>query len=138
MRRSSFRLSFTECIGILLISVITFGADSLLAQSVASGTIEGTVVDPAGAVVVGATVEVQNPLTGFRQMTTTDAMGAFRFSNVPFNPYHIQVDQQGFASASQDVNVRSTVTVPVKITMSIAGIAETVNVEVGGTDIVEN
>src|SRR5215467_8527069 len=77
------------------------------AQSVASGTIEGTVVDPTGGVVIGANVMMRNPISGASQTTVTDAMGTFRFTNVPFNPYHIEVTQSGFDTASQDVNVRT-------------------------------
>jgi hypothetical protein len=110
----------------------------VFAQSVASGTIEGTVVDSTGAIIVGARVEIRNPITGFVQTALTDSNGAFRFTNIPFNPYHLQVVQQGFAPASQDVNIRSAVTVPVKVMLSVAGISETVQVEAGGTDILEN
>jgi hypothetical protein len=105
---------------------------------VASGTIEGTIVDSTGAVVVGATIEIRNPLTGFQQTAVSDSMGMFRFTNVPFNPYHLQVTQQGFSPAAQDVNVRSTVPVPVKVEMSVANIAESVSVEAGAGDLLEN
>jgi hypothetical protein len=37
-----------------------------------------------------------------------------------------------------DVNVRSALTVPVTVTLSVAGISETVQVEAGGEDILEN
>ena len=59
-------------------------ARTVSGQSVASGTIEGSVVDPTGAVVVGASVEIRNPLTGFVQTAVTDGMGLFRFTNIPF------------------------------------------------------
>src|ERR1700746_811573 len=98
----------------LLSSVLSLKV--LSAQSVASGTIEGTVVDPTGGVVVGAKVEMRNPLTGALQSAVTDAQGMFRFTNVPFNPYHIEVTQTGFVTAAQDINVRTSVTIPVKIT----------------------
>jgi carboxypeptidase family protein len=111
---------------------------SVSAQSVASGTIEGTVVDPTGGVVVGAMVEIRNPITGFQQTAVTDSSGTFRFTNIPFNPYHVQVTQQGFAPAAQDVNVRTTVPIPVKIALAVAGVTESVNVEAGAGDIVEN
>src|SRR5262245_51530436 len=94
------------------------------AQSVASGTIEGAVTDASGGVIVGAAVEIQNPITGFRQTTMTDAMGAFRFTNIPFNQYHLQVTQQGFATSAQDLNIRSTVPVTVKLMLSVAEVAQ--------------
>jgi Carboxypeptidase regulatory-like domain len=118
--------------------VLVFSEIGASAQSVASGTIEGTVVDSTGGVVVGATIEITNPLTGFQQTAVTDAMGAFRFTNIPFNPYHLQATQTGFAPAAQDVNVRTTVPIPVKIMLSVAGLSETVRVEAGAGDIIEN
>jgi hypothetical protein len=108
---------------------------SVSAQSVASGTIEGTVVDPTGAVVVGAMVEIRNPITGFQQTAVTDSMGAFRFTNIPFNPYHVQITQQGFSPAAQDVNVRSAVPVPIKIMLAVATVTESVSVLGDARDI---
>jgi len=130
------RRSFYYCLlfGILM----TFGAAFADAQSVASGTIEGSVTDPTGAILVDAVVELDNPVTGLKQMTTTDASGMFRFTNVPFNNYHIQVSRDGFTPAAQDVNVRTAVTVSVKITLPVAAIAQEVNVEAGNADILEN
>src|SRR6516162_11177843 len=95
----------------IFIGFILFSS-AVLAQSVSSGTIEGTVVDPTGGVILGATVELDNPVTGFKQTTMTDSSGVFRFTNIPFNNYHVQVTQDGFTPASQDVSVRTSVTVP--------------------------
>jgi hypothetical protein len=67
------------------------------AQSGGSTSITGTVVDPSGAVVANATVEVRNPVSGFSRNTVTDAAGKFVVPNVPFNPYHMTVTGQGFA-----------------------------------------
>src|SRR5438105_516931 len=120
--------------GFLLLSSIAISA---AAQSVASGTIEGTVVDPTGAVVTGATVEIRNPISRYQQMTTTDSMGAFRFTNIPLNPYHLEVMAPGFAAAAQDVNVRTTVPISVKITLAVAGVSQEVSVEAGAADILE-
>jgi outer membrane cobalamin receptor len=137
MRRGSFSYVFIR-FSALLFNIIVLPSGALLAQSVASGTIEGTVVDASGGVVVGATVEIRNPLTGFQQTAMTDSLGAFRFTNIPFNSYHLQVTQTGFDTSAQDVNVRSTVTVPVKVMLSVAGVSQSVVVEGGAGDIVEN
>ena len=79
------------------------------AQSGSSTSITGTVVDPSGAVVTNATVEVRNPVSGFSRNAVTDAAGKFVVPNVPFNPYHVTVTGQGFAPYSGDVDVRSSV-----------------------------
>src|ERR1700758_4655847 len=65
-------------------------------QSISSGTVTGTVADPTGAVVPGATVQIQNPITGYQQTTTTDPQGTFRLNNVPFNNYRLTAAKMGF------------------------------------------
>src|SRR5215470_5076669 len=80
------------------------------AQSLGNaGTVDGIVADPSGAAVPKAAVQIHNPLTGYQQATVTDANGTFRFSNVPPNPYHLEVRAPGFSAAEQDVTVRSAV-----------------------------
>jgi hypothetical protein len=108
------------------------------AQSVSSSSsISGTILDPTGAVVPGATVQVHNPVSGFARSTTTDASGKFSISNIPFNPYHLSVAAQGFTPYSQDVDVRSTVPVTVNISLKVGGSTTAVTVESAG-DLLEN
>jgi hypothetical protein len=111
---------------------------SASAQSGGSSTsVTGTVVDPTGAVVANATVEVRNPVSGFSRTVTTDSGGKFTIPNVPFNPYHVSVGGLGFAPYAQDVDVRSLVPVNLNITLNVKGSAETVTVEAAG-DLLEN
>jgi carboxypeptidase family protein/TonB-dependent receptor-like protein len=107
------------------------------AQSGNSTSITGTVVDPSGAVVTNATVEVRNPVSGFSRNAVTDAAGKFVVPNVPFNPYHVTVTGQGFAPYSGDVDVRSTVPVNLNIALKVGGSAESVTVEANGGDLIE-
>src|SRR6202042_1175940 len=102
-----------------------------------SGSISGTVVDPSGAVVPNATVELHQPVSGLDRTTVTDDKGNFAFSNVPFNPYHMTVTAAGFAQAAQDVDVRSLVATSVKVSLQVTGVSSTVTVE-AGEDLVEN
>jgi Carboxypeptidase regulatory-like domain/TonB-dependent Receptor Plug Domain len=102
-----------------------------------SGSINGTIVDPTGAVVPNASVEVHNPVSHFDRSTTTDASGNFSIPNVPFNPYHMKVTAAGFAEKAQDVEVRSVVPVNVKIGLQVLSPTTTVTVEAGG-DLLEN
>jgi Carboxypeptidase regulatory-like domain/TonB-dependent Receptor Plug Domain len=102
-----------------------------------SAAIAGTVLDSTGAVVPGAKVEIHNPVSAFDRSTTTDAFGNFIFPNVPFNPYHLSITAAGFAPHAQDVEIRSSVPLSVKVNLSVAGSADTVTVEAGG-DLVES
>ncbi len=102
-----------------------------------SANVQGTVTDPSGAVVASATVDIHNPVSGYERTTTTDSAGSFNFPNVPFNPYHLSVTADGFSPLAQDIDVRSSVPVSVKISLTVAGTSNTVTVE-GGGDLLEN
>src|SRR5580704_1343391 len=109
------------------------------AQSVGnSGSINGTVLDPTGAVVAKATVEIRNPVSGFDRSATTDASGKFEFTNIPFNPYHLVVTAEGFAATVQDVEPRSAVPVSVAVKLRVSGSTTQVTVEAEGGDLIEN
>jgi hypothetical protein len=102
-----------------------------------SGSINGAVLDPSGAVVANATVEIHQAVSGYDRTTTTDSKGNFGFTNVPFNPYHMTVTAAGFAPYAQDVETRSVVPVSIKINLQVSGSSTTVTVESAG-DLVEN
>jgi hypothetical protein len=91
----------------------------------ASSAINGTVTDPSGAVVPGATVEIRNPVSGYARTAKTDSAGNFSFPNVPLNPYHVTANLGGFAPYVQDVDVRSSVPLTVEITLQISSSAGT-------------
>jgi len=102
-----------------------------------AGTIEGSVLDPSGAAVAGAGVGLRNPISGYSRAIKSDQNGAFRFSNVPPNQYHIEVFASGFATYDQDVSVRSAVPIKLKINLALAGAKTSVTVEGAGADILE-
>lgn len=117
--------------------VLVCMARDLCAQSTSSAsTIQGSVVDPTGAAIVGATIEIQNPVSQYTQTTQTDAQGQFKFANVPFNNYHLTAMATGFQAGVQDVAVRSTVPVQTKIALKLGTASTTVDVVAGG-DLVE-
>jgi hypothetical protein len=112
---------------------------SIRAQSTSanSGTVRGSVLDPSGAAIRGASIEIRNPVSGFDKKTQTDAQGNFEIDNVPFNPYHLKATAPGFQTGEQDVDVRSAVPVqlmPVKL--QIGASKETVEVVEAG-DLIE-
>jgi Carboxypeptidase regulatory-like domain len=129
--------TFVRCLAVFLLAAYGLGINCAFAQSAAnSGTITGTITDPSSAVIPGATVTINNPVSQYSQTTTTDAAGHFRFSNVPFNPYHLTVNAPSFASSAQDVDVRSTVQMTVNATLQLGAASTTVTVE-GAEDLVE-
>src|SRR5882762_8799366 len=131
LQRLSISVAFV--LGLLLF----FAAGPANAQLGNSGSIDGVVKDPSGGVVVGANVEISFPVTGYQRQTTTGSDGSFHFTNVPFNPYHLIVTADRFATYTEDVDVRSSVPVAVQISLKIGTAATSITVEANGGDLVE-
>src|SRR3984885_538856 len=68
---------------------------SLIAQTFRGG-ISGTVADPTGASVAGASIKLTSPETGLTREGTTTSSGEFVFQDLPLGKYDITVTQSGF------------------------------------------
>ena len=77
------------------VGILCILATASLAQTV-TGTVSGTVKDPAGAVIAGADVTLTNQTTGVSQKTTTNELGLFVFPSVLPGTYTVEVTSQGF------------------------------------------
>jgi hypothetical protein len=106
------------------------------AQSGNAGIVRGTVTDSSGAVVPNAKVTLDNARSGLLRTLQTDASGQFVFSNVPFNPYRINISAKGFASLSQNIEIRSVVGTNLNLVLQVASASQTVTVEASG-DLIE-
>lgn len=119
--------------GVVLLPLLTCWGQSLGN----AGTIKGSVMDPSLALVAGAHVTVHNPVSGYSQETTSGADGSFQLSNLPPNPYHLEITAEGFAVFAEDVSIRSALPIQVIAKLDVAGSSTSVNVEAGGSDLIE-
>jgi hypothetical protein len=101
-----------------------------------AGTIEGTVVDPTGASVSNAEVTAHNPVRGYSQTVKSSSDGAFRLTNLPRNPYHLEVKASGFSTFSQEIDIRNAIPIQVKASLALAGAQTSVIVE-GAAEAIE-
>src|SRR5713226_8683367 len=94
----------------------------------ATATLKGTVLDPQGAAVGGATVTVTNLSTGISRTVKTGAGGTFQFSALHPGTYKVQVEAQGFEK-----------TIASNLQLSVGQVVvNDVNLKVGAvTDVVE-
>jgi len=129
--------TFVRCFVVFLLAAFLQAlVTCALAQS-NSGTLSGTVTDPSGAVVSGAAVSIENPVSEYSRSTTSDSEGRFQFTNIPFNPYHFTVSKEGFDAFAQDVDISSVVPVRVRAALKLGAANTTVTV-VSGADLIEN
>ena len=92
-------LRLAGVLAVALALVPTFGYTQSQATT---GVVEGTVSDPSGAPVPGATVLVQNTATNFDRTVVTDQDGRFRALLLPLGPYKVTVSLPGFATLVRD------------------------------------
>ncbi len=102
-----------------------------------AGTVQGTVKDPTGGVMLAVEVRISNPVSGFARTTMTDAAGKYLFGNLSPNPYHITVQAQGFQTLERDVDVRTAVPITVDLNLALAGATEHVQVTGHAEDLIE-
>src|SRR4051812_40450342 len=112
------------------VAVFLFTIVSVFAQSGGTGTIQGTVTDPSGAVVTGASVSATNLKTGVRtERKTTDA-GFFALSLLPAGEYSVTAQAAGFQNLTQTrVIVDALATVGLDLKLQVGAANQSVTVE---------
>jgi hypothetical protein len=94
-----------------------------------TGQLAGTVTDPNGAVVQGASVAVRNRDTGLERQVTTDEGGAYSVQLLPPGLYRIEVSAQGFGTAVvEEARVQITETSTVNVALAVTGTESSVTV----------
>ena len=103
--------------------MLLFGGQLFAQAGIDTGSITGTVKDPTGAVVVGATCTLTNTATGVTQKTTTTSAGAYAFPIVQVGTYTLKVDAKGFQESVVNgiiVHISSTGTEDVQLKVGAA------------------
>jgi len=111
----------------VLLLVLVVSASSAWAQFTSG--IEGTVTDPTGAVLSGATVTIKSEDTGSSQTFQTGDSGSFRFTTLPSSTFTVTASAQGFKTTVQEhvrLNVAETKTLNIR--MVVGGTESTVTV----------
>jgi hypothetical protein len=140
LRRICFRIlnPMKRILAVCGLSLLCSGIPSFgQSSSGSSGTVRGSVLDPSGAAIAGATVDIRNPVSGYVRGTITDNQGKFQFDNLPFNPYHVSSAAPRFQSAEQDVDVKSPIPLDIKFSLKIGTASTTVEVTADAKDLIE-
>ncbi|MGB9073761.1 MAG: TonB-dependent receptor [Terriglobales bacterium] len=116
-----------------VIVFVLFMTGLLVAQTF-RGTILGTVTDPSGNLVAGATVKVHNTGTGLERTTTTSADGSYSIPELPIGTYSVTITQPGFqTSVTSAVAVNVATDRRVDAQLKIGQVTQ--QVEVSGGDL---
>src|SRR5437762_2366562 len=98
MRRAMYLL----LMGALLLSL---GSINAFGQATASATIQGTITDKSGAVVIGAEIVAKNKGTDIARTAISDATGSYRFELLPAGTYTLTATKTGFGTVAQTIEI---------------------------------
>src|SRR5207344_1075978 len=115
-------------VGGVLLLVVSF--TTVLAQSISTAQINGTVKDEAGLALPGVSVTLTQTDTALTRSVVTDESGTYIVQNLPIGPYKLEAALQGFKTYAQTgivLQVNSNPTV--NLTLQIGQLEETITVE---------
>src|SRR5262249_3013786 len=112
-------------------SFVAFG------QSGTTAPLSGSVLDPTGAVISGASVVVKNNATGAEFRATTASNGTYTVPSLGTGTYTVTVEAQGFKKAVvQDVKIDVGVPATANVTMEVGAASESVVIQ-GGAEVLQ-
>ena len=124
-------------LALVLLLVVCVGSSlPAWAQSTSTGTVAGSVTDPTGAVVAGATVTLTDIGTNTARTTTSNASGRYIYVDVNPGIYSIAVSKSGFATTkteNQEVKVGASLTL--NLSLQVGGANVVVEVTTAGTEL---
>ncbi len=113
---------------VLIVTGLALLASMATAQS--SSQLNGSVTDPTGAIVAGASITISDNATSFQRTVTSNGGGLYQFLDVPPGNYKLDATAGGFSPfsvAKVTLVVKSPATLNIKF--QVAGVATTVTVE---------
>ena len=117
---------------VTLVILLALAVARLSPAQTTLGRVAGTVMDTSGAILPGATIKLTNQQTNQEQVTVSNQVGAFVFPQVPVGTYKIDLELQGFKSATYtDVIVNVGQEYSLTARLELGALAETVTVEAG-------
>jgi len=111
-----------------LVIIAALITPSLIAQSLTTGDVTGTITDPSGAVTPNVTVTLKSAATGQFRTTTTSSNGFYRFSLLPPGSYTLTAEAAGFTKAERSVNVDVGQVAVTDLKLQVGSTSQTVEV----------
>lgn len=116
-------------VSLLSVFAMLLGVTQAAFAQEVTAAITGTVNDPSGAAVIGATVTATSVERGTSYNGVTDSAGLYRISQLPVGSYNLKVEKSGFASASVPAFVLVINQVArIDVAMKVGQVTETVEV----------
>jgi outer membrane receptor protein involved in Fe transport len=113
---------------LMAVFALSLGAGKIYAQATATGTVQGTVTDHTGAVVVGVQVLARNKGTDLSRTVNTSDTGYYRFDLLPAGIYTINIAKTGFSTVVETVEIMVGQVATVNAELKTGSMSETIEV----------
>src|SRR5664280_3705 len=106
----------------------------MLSQAVSIATVTGRIVDPSGAVVVGAEVKITAVDTATVHVSVTDSAGAYSFPSLTIGAYTLEVTAPGFQTYIQKgIKLQVNDAPQINTTLKVGAVSDKVEVQADAT-----
>ena len=110
---------------------------TLVAAKAYPSQLSGIIVDPSGAAIAGATVQVQSEDGSVQRTTQSDRSGNFLISGLPAGHYRLVVSNSDFATREIPVTVAAApAPTPLRIALAVSAVSTTINVQGRADDLI--
>jgi len=92
------------------------------------GAIAGTVTDPSGAAVGGASVTITNKATGLKRESISDGLGVYSAPALPAGDYEVRAQKAGFQQLVREAAVLTGSTATVNLALTVGAVSEVITV----------
>lgn len=118
--------------------ILALGFVIFSSQAQAQTTISGTVKDPNGHVIAGASVSITGAQIARPRTATTGGDGTFTFRGLNVGEYRLKVTADGFAAAEQTIDLNTSLPDAITVTLAIGESRLTVSAEIGQKEEIAN
>jgi hypothetical protein len=119
---------YLRCVMPTVVAFLALSNSALRAQT-SFGRISGSVTDPSGAAIAGATIKVVNTDTQNTRSAVSDDTGAYVVTNLPVGPYTLEASQKGFQSKQlTGLNVVADGRLTADFKLAVGDVSQTVEV----------
>ncbi len=114
---------------VTILALILLAAAPVCGQAVAIGSVSGTIMDPSGSSIPGATARITEVDKGIVHTVTSNADGRYAFFDLPVGPYRLEVQAKGFKDYVQTgIVLQVAENITQNVALQVGAMTETVQV----------
>ncbi|HEY1205593.1 MAG: carboxypeptidase regulatory-like domain-containing protein [Bryobacteraceae bacterium] len=114
---------------VTILALILLAASAVFGQAVAIGSVSGTIMDPSGSSIPGATARITEVDKGIVHTVTSNADGRYAFFDLPVGPYRLEVQAKGFKDYVQTgIVLQVAENITQNVALQVGAMTETVQV----------